>query len=85
MSWEVSGIFFIKFGHIGENHLHVNLLPKNEAEQKIAKDTILNYARKGINLGGTVSAEHGIGKIKHQYLNFTEEVLKVLFAVAPRL
>ena len=24
--------------------------------------------RKGLALGGTVSAEHGIGKIKHKYL-----------------
>ncbi|MEA3494047.1 MAG: FAD-binding oxidoreductase [Candidatus Margulisiibacteriota bacterium] len=61
-------LFHIKFGHIGENHLHVNLLPKTEEEKKIAKDIIMKYVKKGISLGGTVSAEHGIGKIKHQYL-----------------
>lgn len=63
-----SHIFYIKFGHIGENHLHVNLLPKTEEEKAVAKDIIMKYVKKGISLGGTVSAEHGIGKIKHAYL-----------------
>ncbi|OGC43328.1 hypothetical protein A2548_07780 [candidate division WOR-1 bacterium RIFOXYD2_FULL_41_8] len=61
-------LFSIKFGHIGENHLHVNLLPKNEREKTLAKELILRFVRKAISLGGTVSAEHGIGKIKHDYL-----------------
>ncbi|MBU0501972.1 MAG: FAD-binding oxidoreductase [Candidatus Margulisbacteria bacterium] len=61
-------LFCVKFGHIGENHLHVNLLPKSEGEKKIAKEIILAYVKKAVELGGTVSAEHGIGKIKHDYL-----------------
>lgn len=61
-------LFFIKFGHIGDNHLHVNLLPKNEDELILAKDLIMRFVKKGISLGGTVSAEHGIGKIKRDYL-----------------
>ncbi|MBU0629887.1 MAG: FAD-binding oxidoreductase [Candidatus Margulisbacteria bacterium] len=61
-------LFFIKFGHIGDNHLHVNLLPKNEAEKATARELILRFVRKAIELGGTVSAEHGIGKIKRDYL-----------------
>jgi D-lactate dehydrogenase (cytochrome) len=63
-----SEIFYIKFGHIGENHLHVNLLPKTEEEKAVAKDLIMKFIKKAVSLGGTVSAEHGIGKIKHQYL-----------------
>ena len=61
-------LFHIKFGHIGENHLHVNLLPKSEEDKKVAKEIILEYIKKAVALGGTVSAEHGIGKIKHDYL-----------------
>jgi D-lactate dehydrogenase (cytochrome) len=63
-----SHIFFIKFGHIGENHLHVNLVPLSERAIPLAKEIILKFIRKAVNLGGTVSAEHGIGKIKHAYL-----------------
>jgi D-lactate dehydrogenase (cytochrome) len=61
-------IMFIKFGHIGENHLHVNLVPKAEKGIPLAKELILRFVKKAVSLGGTVSAEHGIGKIKHAYL-----------------
>ncbi|MDD5496234.1 MAG: FAD-binding oxidoreductase [Candidatus Omnitrophica bacterium] len=56
------------FGHIGESHLHVNLLPASQEELGISRNICLELVRKGISLGGTVSAEHGIGKIKHRYL-----------------
>ncbi|MFH1347953.1 MAG: FAD-binding oxidoreductase, partial [Candidatus Margulisiibacteriota bacterium] len=63
-----SELFFIKFGHIGENHLHVNLLPRSEEEKVLAKGLIMKFVKKAISLGGTISAEHGVGKIKHDYL-----------------
>ena len=56
------------FGHIGENHLHVNILPHSTDEMARAKEIALRFVRKGVSFGGTVSAEHGIGKIKHRYL-----------------
>ena len=56
------------FGHIGECHLHVNMIPKSEGELSKAMDICLRFAEKSISLGGTISAEHGIGKIKHRYL-----------------
>ena len=56
------------FGHIGEDHLHVNILPKSPGEVKKAEELSLAFIKKGISMGGTVSAEHGIGKLKHRYL-----------------
>ncbi len=56
------------FGHIGESHVHVNLLPGSDAELKVATETALEFVKKGVSLGGTVSAEHGIGKTRHKYL-----------------
>jgi D-lactate dehydrogenase (cytochrome) len=56
------------FGHIGECHLHVNLLPKNETELERSRDICNSFYEKGVALGGTVSAEHGIGKIRRKYL-----------------
>ena len=29
---------------------------------------IMDKVKKGVSVGGAVSAEHGIGKIKHKYL-----------------
>ncbi|MFH1904494.1 MAG: FAD-binding oxidoreductase [bacterium] len=61
-------IQFVLYGHIGENHLHLNLFPKNEKEKTIVNDVCNKAVHKAVEMGGTVSAEHGIGKIKHKYL-----------------
>ncbi len=61
-------LFFVKFGHIGQNHLHVNLVPKRPDDVPLAQETIMKFVKKAVSLGGTCSAEHGIGKIKHPYL-----------------
>ena len=56
------------FGHIGECHLHVNMLPKNAGELERSQRICAEFYKKGVALGGTVSAEHGIGKIRRKYL-----------------
>jgi D-lactate dehydrogenase (cytochrome) len=56
------------FGHIGDNHLHLNLLPRNSDELKAARATYRRLAMLAVSMGGTVSAEHGIGKIKRGLL-----------------
>jgi D-lactate dehydrogenase (cytochrome) len=56
------------FGHIGDNHVHVNILPRNDEEATKAGEIYLRFVRHALQLGGTVSAEHGIGKLKRQYL-----------------
>jgi D-lactate dehydrogenase (cytochrome) len=56
------------FGHIGDNHLHLNLLPRNSSELKAARETYQRLAMLAVSMGGTVSAEHGIGKIKRGLL-----------------
>ncbi len=58
----------ICFGHIGDNHLHLNLLPRTEDELTEARTLYRSLALKAVSLGGTVSAEHGIGKIKSDLL-----------------
>jgi D-lactate dehydrogenase (cytochrome) len=55
-------------GHIAENHLHVNMLPKNQKELVEAERLAVEMAREAVALGGTVSAEHGIGKMKTRLL-----------------
>jgi FAD/FMN-containing dehydrogenase len=60
---------YVIFGHIGDAHLHVNLLPTTPAQQSQAKELILDLAREAVSLGGTVSAEHGVGKRKAHLLD----------------
>lgn len=67
-SLQKSGLNYVIFGHIGDNHLHVNILPKDDEESHRAKHLYGRFIAQGIMLGGTISAEHGIGKIKSKYL-----------------
>jgi D-lactate dehydrogenase (cytochrome) len=59
---------YVIFGHIGENHVHVNILPKNMEELQLGEKIYEKFARKAVEYNGTISAEHGIGKIKLDYL-----------------
>lgn len=65
---ENPNIYSILFGHIGESHLHFNLFPKNEKEKEIAYRIYEECIKKAVSLEGTGFAEHGIGKLKHKYL-----------------
>jgi FAD/FMN-containing dehydrogenase len=55
------------FGHIGDAHVHVNIFsdPANPAR---ASELLRDFARQAVALGGTVSAEHGLGKRKRHLL-----------------
>ncbi len=65
---EDSGLMWVAFGHIGNNHIHINILPENIEEMNLGLLIYEEFARKAVALGGTVSAEHGIGKIKKKFL-----------------
>ena len=63
-----SGLEYVIFGHIGDAHLHANILPKNADEARKAKHLYGRFIAQSIMFGGTISAEHGIGKLKKHYL-----------------
>lgn len=58
----------VLFGHIGDNHLHMNLFPRTPEELVAARAVWADLFRRAISLGGTVSAEHGVGKLKRRFL-----------------
>jgi FAD/FMN-containing dehydrogenase len=78
---------YVIFGHIGDAHVHVNVLPRDEAEAGRAKELIGVLARKAVALGGTVSAEHGLGKRKAYLLElqYGPEAIAAMRAVKRRL
>ncbi|NTW57214.1 MAG: FAD-binding protein, partial [Chlorobiaceae bacterium] len=67
-SCEQHGFVYIVFGHIGNAHVHLNILPRNHDEFLEAKALYRKFVAKTLELGGTISAEHGIGKLKTEYL-----------------
>jgi FAD/FMN-containing dehydrogenase len=58
------GAELVIFGHLAEGNLHVNVLGAGDAVTQLRED-VLNAA---IDLGGTISAEHGIGVAKADWL-----------------
>jgi D-lactate dehydrogenase (cytochrome) len=63
-----AGLEYVIFGHIGNNHVHVNILPRSLEEYEKGRALYLEWARQIVSMGGSVSAEHGIGKIKTEFL-----------------
>ncbi len=73
-----SGLRYTIFGHIGDNHVHVNILPRDDAEGARAREFYVQFLKHAAAVGGTLSAEHGVGKLKREYLRlfYTDHQLR---------
>jgi D-lactate dehydrogenase (cytochrome) len=73
-----SGLRYTIFGHIGDNHVHVNILPRDETEGARARELYVEFLKYAASVGGTLSAEHGVGKLKRDYLRlfYTDDQLR---------
>ncbi|HEX4403354.1 MAG TPA: FAD-linked oxidase C-terminal domain-containing protein [Polyangia bacterium] len=69
------------FGHAGDGNLHVNVLTdedhKDEAVAARIQSALAGVFRAALDLGGTLSGEHGIGISKARYMAWeqSEEVI----------
>jgi FAD/FMN-containing dehydrogenase len=59
---------YVIFGHIGDAHLHINTFSDTPEQFEAAKAVSTELARDAVALGGTVGAEHGLGKRKSHLL-----------------
>jgi FAD/FMN-containing dehydrogenase len=82
---ELPGIHVI-YGHIGDAHVHVNTMPESQAQYERAQALMHEFAEHAVALGGTVSAEHGLGKRKASLLRlqYTEAEIDAMRAVKRR-
>jgi glycolate oxidase len=58
------------FGHAGDGNIHVNILldPENQEEVERAGKIVKGLFEKVIELGGTITGEHGVGITKAPYM-----------------
>jgi FAD/FMN-containing dehydrogenase len=77
---------YVIFGHIGDAHVHVNLF-SDPSDPAPANALLMEFARQAVSLGGTVSAEHGLGKRKRHLLalQYAPEDIARMRAVKVRL
>lgn len=62
----------LTYGHAGDGNLHVNFLWNDDEERARVDTAIEALMRATVELGGTLSGEHGIGIAKIPYLEFEQ-------------
>ncbi len=60
---------FVMFGHIGDAHVHTEVLPETQQEWERGTEIAVDLAKEVVRMGGTVGAEHGLGKRKAHLLS----------------
>lgn len=67
---EESGIKIVNFGHAGDGNIHVNIMvDRNDAERyRQAEALVKEIFNMTLDLGGTISGEHGVGITKASYI-----------------
>ncbi|MDZ7816591.1 MAG: FAD-linked oxidase C-terminal domain-containing protein [Planctomycetota bacterium] len=66
-----TGIRTLAYGHVGDGNLHVNFLLEKNDDENLARahEAAGMLFRKTVQLGGTLSGEHGIGLTKQPFLS----------------
>lgn len=62
--------FVVNFGHAGDGNIHVNFMCEREDREAVkrARAAVRDTFAVAVELGGTISGEHGIGYVKSRYL-----------------
>jgi glycolate oxidase len=75
--------FVANFGHAGDGNIHVNFMCNREDADSIqrARKCVSEAFQLSVDLGGTISGEHGIGYVKAPYMDYaidkpTLEIMK---------
>ncbi|MBV8846943.1 MAG: FAD-binding oxidoreductase [Bryobacterales bacterium] len=77
---------YVIYGHIGDAHLHINTFPSSKPEFDRAKGVLDGLAYPIVAMGGTVGAEHGLGKRKAHLLSvqYKPDTIEAMRAVKRR-
>ncbi|GAC1648580.1 MAG: FAD-linked oxidase C-terminal domain-containing protein [Gemmatimonadaceae bacterium] len=67
----------VTYGHAGNGHPHQNFIAADAAELKRVEAVVERTLRHALSLGGTVAAEHGIGKLKRRWLPLQVNALQI--------
>ena len=65
-------IRWLAYGHAGDGNLHVNFLWNDPDERPRIDAAIVQLFRDTVDLGGTLTGEHGVGILKAPYLQFEQ-------------
>jgi FAD/FMN-containing dehydrogenase len=70
------------YGHAGNGHPHQNFIARDAHELTTIEGAVEETLKRVLALGGTVAAEHGIGKIKRRWLPLQMNSLQISMMTA---
>jgi FAD/FMN-containing dehydrogenase len=70
------------YGHAGNGHPHQNFIARDSRELTTIEEVVEQTLRHVLSLGGTVAAEHGIGKLKRRWLPLQMNPLQISMMMA---
>jgi FAD/FMN-containing dehydrogenase len=70
------------YGHAGNGHPHQNFIARDARELTTIEEVVERTLRYVLSVGGTVAAEHGIGKIKRRWLPLQMNPLQISMMTA---
>jgi FAD/FMN-containing dehydrogenase len=75
----------VMFGHAGDGHIHVNLLPEvgRAGWEREVADLLEDVTALVVELGGTLSGEHGDGRLRAQALRlvYGDEIIQLFHRI----
>jgi FAD/FMN-containing dehydrogenase len=72
----------VTYGHAGNGHPHQNFVARDLEELTTIEEVVERTLREVLALGGTVAAEHGIGKLKRKWLPLQMNALQISMMTA---
>jgi len=66
------GFLVATYGHAGDGNLHANVLFDREEERPRVERAVGEILRAAVDMGGTITGEHGVGLAKREYLEYEQ-------------
>ncbi len=66
------GFMVATYGHSGDGNLHANILFDTEEERPRVEQAVAEILRAAVELGGTITGEHGVGLSKRDFLEMEQ-------------
>jgi glycolate oxidase len=66
------GLAVATYGHAGDGNLHCNVLFDREGERPAVDAAVAELLRAAVDLGGTITGEHGVGLAKRDFLELEQ-------------
>jgi glycolate oxidase len=66
------GLTVATYGHAGDGNLHCNVLFDRPEERPRVDEAVAEILRTAVDLGGTITGEHGVGLSKRDFLEYEQ-------------